>query len=33
MKLGDLYLLVWLAIKLIVDTVGLIYLIWRLKHS
>lgn len=32
MKPGDLYLLVWLVIKLIVDTIGLIYLIWRLKH-
>lgn len=32
MKSGDLYLLIWLGLKLIIDTIGFAYLIYRLKH-
>lgn len=33
MKGIDLFLLGWLAIKLIVDAVGFVYLIWRLSNG
>jgi len=33
MKIIDWYLLGWLALKLIVDGAGLVYLIWRLQNG
>jgi hypothetical protein len=33
MKYLDIYLLGWLALKLIIDTSGFIYLIWRLSKG
>jgi hypothetical protein len=28
----DAYLLIWLGVKLLVDSAGFIYLLWRLSH-